>query len=52
MKTDVRVASLILASYVVLFASLAAGIVAAQFHLRLALLPAAVIFGWSQIGSV
>jgi hypothetical protein len=52
MKTDVPVSSLIRANYAVLFAGLAAGITAGLFNLRWALLPAAFIFGWSQIGGV
>jgi hypothetical protein len=40
------------ASYALLFTGLAVGIVALPFSLRAALLPAAVIFGWSQIGGL
>jgi len=40
------------ASYVLLFAGLAAGILAVPFSLRIALLPAVVVFGWSQIGGL
>ena len=36
--------------YILFFASIAAGI-GVQFDVRLAFLPAAVVFGWSQIGS-
>jgi hypothetical protein len=43
---------LIRASYVVLVAGLAVGLIAIPFSLQLALLPAAVIFGWSQIGGL
>jgi len=40
------------ASYVLSFAGLVIGAVALPFSLRAALLPAAVIFGWSQIGGL
>lgn len=40
------------ASYVLLFAGLAVGTMTLPFSLRAALLPAAVIFGWSQIGGL
>jgi hypothetical protein len=36
----------------VLLASLVFGIAAVPFNLRLALLPAAFVFGWSQIGGL
>lgn len=40
------------ASYVLLFMGLAVGIMTIPFSLRAALLPAAVVFGWSQIGGL
>lgn len=40
------------ASHVLLSVGLAAGIMAIPFSLQVALLPAAVIFGWSQIGGL
>jgi hypothetical protein len=40
------------ASYVLLFAALSVGIMFAPFSPRAALLPAAVVFGWSQIGGL
>jgi hypothetical protein len=40
------------ADYALLFAGLVAGMVAAPFNLRGALLPAALVFGWSQIGGL
>ncbi len=40
------------ASYAILVVGLAAGTIAMAFDLRLALLPAAVVFGWSQIGGL
>jgi hypothetical protein len=43
---------LVRASYLLLFAGLAVGILALPFSARAALLPAAVIFGWSQIGGL
>ena len=43
---------LVPASYAVLFAGLAAGIIVLPFSPRLALLPAAAIFGWCQIGGL
>ncbi len=41
-----------LVGYAVLVAGLAAGSLAIPFSPRLALLPAAVIFGWTQIGGL
>jgi hypothetical protein len=41
---------LVRASYTLLLTALAVGIMAVPFSLRVALLAAAVIFGWSQIG--
>jgi hypothetical protein len=43
---------LVRASYGLLFAGLAIGILSAPFSLRTALLPAVAIFGWSQIGGL
>ena len=43
---------LVRASYVLLFAGLASGAVTLPFGPRAALLPAAAIFGWSQIGGL
>jgi hypothetical protein len=40
------------ASYTLLFIGLAAGILVLPFSRRAALLPAAVIFGWSQLGGL
>jgi len=40
------------AGYAVLFASLVAGILALPFSLRLSLLPAALLAGWTQIGGL
>lgn len=40
------------AGYTVLFASLAAGVVALPFSFRWSLLPAAVLAGWTQIGGL
>lgn len=40
------------ASYVLLFAGLSVGAMTMPFSLRVALLPAAIIFGWSQIGGL
>lgn len=40
------------AGYAVLFASLVAGVIALPFSLRLSLLPAAVLAGWTQIGGL
>lgn len=40
------------AGYAVLFASLAAGVLALPFSLRLSLLPAAALAGWAQIGGL
>lgn len=43
---------LVPASYALLLLGLAGGIMAVPFSLHLALLPAALIFGWSQIGGL
>lgn len=43
---------LVRASYPLLFVGLAIGLIAVPLSLRVALLPAAVIFGWSQIGGL
>ncbi len=43
---------LVRASYVLLSIGLAVGIAGIPLNLRLALLPSAVIFGWSQIGGL
>jgi hypothetical protein len=43
-------ASFMRVGYVLLFGGLAAGVLAVPYSLRVALLPAAVVFGWSQIG--
>ena len=43
---------LVPASYALLLVGLAAGMMVVPFSLHLALLPAAVIFGWSQIGGL
>ncbi len=40
------------AGYAVLFASLVAGVLALPFSLKLSLLPAAVLAGWTQIGGL
>jgi hypothetical protein len=40
------------ASYTILAACLVVATVATLFDLRLALLPAALVFGWSQIGGL
>jgi hypothetical protein len=40
------------ATYVVLLAGLGGGLATMHFGLHWALLPAAVIFGWSQIGGL
>jgi hypothetical protein len=40
------------AGYSVLFASLAAGALALPFSLKLSLLPAALLAGWTQIGGL
>jgi hypothetical protein len=41
------------ASYALFFGALSAGVAALYSHQeRLALLPAAVVFGWSQIGGL
>ena len=42
----------VLASYALLLVGLALAIITLRFNLHLALLPAAVIFGWTQIGGV
>lgn len=42
----------VLAGYTVLFASLILGLLILPFSLQLALLPAAVLAGWSQIGGL
>lgn len=42
----------ILAGYTVLFASLTIGLLILPFSLKLALLPSAVLAGWSQIGGL
>jgi hypothetical protein len=39
-------------TWALLLASFVCGLVAVCFNVRLALLPAAVIFGWSQIGGL
>lgn len=39
-------------SYAILAGGLAVGTLAIQFDLRLALLPAALVLGWSQIASL
>jgi len=40
------------AGYAVLLASLAAGVLALPFSLRLSLLPVAALAGWTQIGGL
>jgi hypothetical protein len=40
------------ASYALLLIGLAVGILVLPFSLRTALLPAALIFGWTQIGGL
>ncbi len=40
------------ASYALLFAGLAAGAMGLLFSPRLALLPAAAVFGWAQMGGL
>jgi len=40
------------ASHLVLLSSLIVGTVAAPFNLKVALLPTALVFGWSQIGGL
>jgi len=42
----------VLASYTLSLVGLAVAITTLRFNLHLALLPAAVIFGWTQIGGV
>jgi hypothetical protein len=42
----------VLAGSTVLFAGLTAGLLILPFSLQLALLPAAVLAGWSQIGGL
>jgi hypothetical protein len=42
----------VLAGYTVLFASLTVGFLILPFSLQLALLPTAVLAGWSQIGGL
>jgi len=39
-------------TYIVLLVSLGAGVLAIHFDLSLALIPAALVFGWSQIGGL
>jgi hypothetical protein len=40
------------ANYVLLVANLAAGLLVGFYNVRAALIPAAVVFGWSQIGGL
>ena len=49
-EENMNVRPLVRASYVVLLSSLVAGMILTSFSLRAAMLAAAVIFGWSQIG--
>ena len=52
MRSDWTKSRLDHASYLLLFACLTCGVAIVPFHTKLALLPAAVVFGWSQIGGV
>lgn len=53
MKNDAYVSNpFTTANYVVLLGALLFGASAIPFNLKVALLPAAVVFGWSQIGGV
>lgn len=52
MKIAAKPNSQAIAGHGVLFASLAIGALFLRFNLKLALLPAAVLAGWSQIGGL
>jgi len=50
--TYMRMNNIAVASYVTLAASLAAGLWLIRFNVAASILPAAVMFGWFQIGGV
>jgi hypothetical protein len=52
MKTSKSRNPFVRASYALLLSGLVVGIVAARFSLKAALLPAVLVFGWSQIGGL
>lgn len=52
MKMATQLDSQAKAGHGVLFASLTVGVLFLPFNLKLALLPAAILAGWSQIGGL
>ena len=52
MTNDITVSNLKGASYALLLVGLVAGIMGLAFNARTALLPAAIVFGWFQIGGL
>ncbi len=52
MTADTTISNLKRVSYTLSFLGLAVGLVVLPFNPRAALLPAAVVFGWSQIGGL
>ena len=52
MKQDSSSTLILRVSYALLLMALAAGIIALRYEIRFALIPAAVVFGWTQIGGL